>query len=81
MTYYPSHPTSAMSISTARLTTATLAGRLAGAASRIARRGTGASIQGEVMLKLDPGALGKLLVASESRLCQAPMARPRPRTS
>ena len=54
-------PTSAMSISTARLTAATLAGRLVGAASRIARRGTGASIQGKVMLKLDPGALGKLL--------------------
>ncbi len=54
-------PTSAMSISSARLTAATLAGRLAGAASRIARRGTGASIQGKVMLKLDPGALGKLL--------------------
>jgi lipid II isoglutaminyl synthase (glutamine-hydrolysing) len=50
-----------VSISTARLTAATLAGRLAGAASRIARRGTGASIQGKVILKLDPGALGKLL--------------------
>jgi lipid II isoglutaminyl synthase (glutamine-hydrolysing) len=43
------------------MTAATLAGRLAGAASRIARRGTGASIQGKVILKLDPGALGKLL--------------------
>jgi lipid II isoglutaminyl synthase (glutamine-hydrolysing) len=50
-----------MSISTARLTAAALAGRLAGVASRIARRGTGASIQGKVMLKLDPSALGKLL--------------------
>jgi lipid II isoglutaminyl synthase (glutamine-hydrolysing) len=50
-----------MSASTARLTAAALAGRLAGAASRIARRGTGASIQGKVMLKLDPSALGKLL--------------------
>jgi UDP-N-acetylmuramyl tripeptide synthase len=49
-----------MSASTARLTVAALAGRLAGAASRIARRGTGASIQGKVMLKLDPSALGKL---------------------
>ena len=47
MTYYPSHPTSAVPISTARLTAATVAGRLAGAASRIARRGTGASIQGK----------------------------------
>ena len=27
----------------------------------MARRGTGASIQGKVMLKLDPSALGKLL--------------------
>jgi lipid II isoglutaminyl synthase (glutamine-hydrolysing) len=50
-----------MSMSTARLTAAALAGRLAGVASRIARRGTGASIQGKVMLKLDPSALGKLL--------------------
>ena len=50
-----------MSISTARLTAAILAGRLAGAASRFTRRGTGASIQGKVLLSLDPGALGKLL--------------------
>jgi len=50
-----------MSTSTARLTAATLAGRLAGAASRISGRGTGASIRGKVMLKLDPSALGKLL--------------------
>ena len=50
-----------MSMSSARLTAAALAGRLAGVASRIARRGTGASIQGKVMLKLDPSALGKLL--------------------
>ena len=50
-----------MSISTARLTAAILAGRLAGAASRFARQGTGASIQGKVLLSLDPGALGKLL--------------------
>ncbi|HLM22349.1 MAG TPA: Mur ligase family protein [Propionibacteriaceae bacterium] len=48
-------------MSTARLTAAALAGRLAGGASRMARRGTGASIQGKVMLKLDPSALGKLL--------------------
>ena len=32
-----------------------------GAASRLARRGTGASIRGKVMLKLDPSALSKLL--------------------
>src|SRR6188472_2890251 len=50
-----------MSISTARLTAATLAGRAAGAASRLARRGSGASIRGKVMLKIDPGALAKLL--------------------
>ena len=50
-----------MPISTARLTAATMAGRVAGAASRIARRGTGASIRGKVMLKLDPSALSKLL--------------------
>ena len=50
-----------MSISTARLTAATMAGRVAGAASRLARRGTGASIRGKVMLKLDPSALSKLL--------------------
>ena len=53
---------SAMSISTARLSAATYAGRLAGAASRLTGRGTGASIRGKVMLKLDPSALGKLLV-------------------
>src|SRR4029453_2762844 len=53
---------SAMSISTARLSAATYAGRLAGAASRLAGRGTGASIRGKVMLKLDPSALSKLLV-------------------
>jgi lipid II isoglutaminyl synthase (glutamine-hydrolysing) len=50
-----------MSISTARLTAATMAGRVAGVASRLARRGTGASIRGKVMLKLDPSALSKLL--------------------
>jgi UDP-N-acetylmuramyl tripeptide synthase len=61
MSYYPSRTMSAMSISTARLTAATLAGRAVGAASRLARRGTGASIRGKVMLKIDPGALAKLL--------------------
>jgi UDP-N-acetylmuramyl tripeptide synthase len=50
-----------MSIATARLSAATLAGRAAGAASRLARRGTGASIRGKVMLKIDPDALAKLL--------------------
>jgi lipid II isoglutaminyl synthase (glutamine-hydrolysing) len=53
---------SAMSVSTARLSAATFAGRLAGTASRLTRRGTGASIRGKVMLKIDPGALSKLLV-------------------
>jgi UDP-N-acetylmuramyl tripeptide synthase len=57
-----------MSISTARLTAATLAGRVAGAASRISRRGTGASIQGKVMLKLDPSALAKLLAGKRIAL-------------
>lgn len=38
-----------------------MAGRVAGVASRLARRGTGASIRGKVMLKLDPSALSKLL--------------------
>lgn len=38
-----------------------MAGRVAGMASRLARRGTGASIRGKVMLKLDPSALSKLL--------------------
>jgi UDP-N-acetylmuramoylalanine-D-glutamate ligase len=57
-----------MSISTARLTAATAAGRLAGTASRIARRGTGASIRGKVMLKLDPSALAKLLVGKRIAL-------------
>ena len=50
-----------MSIATARLSAATLAGRAVGAASRLARRGTGASIRGKVMLKIDPDALAKLL--------------------
>jgi UDP-N-acetylmuramyl tripeptide synthase len=68
MTSFPSHPTGVTSISTARLTAATVAGRLAGAASRIARRGTGASIQGRVMLKLDPSALRKLLVGKRIAL-------------
>jgi len=45
----------------ARLTAATWAGRLASVASRLARRGSGASIQGKVMLTLDPQALAKLV--------------------
>ncbi len=45
----------------ARLTAATWAGRVAAVASRIAGRGSGASIRGTVMLKLDPQALAKLL--------------------
>jgi lipid II isoglutaminyl synthase (glutamine-hydrolysing) len=52
---------SATSISTARLSAATFAGRLAGTASRLTRRGSGASIRGKVMLKIDPSALSKLL--------------------
>ena len=45
----------------ARLRAATWAGRVAAVASRLARRGSGASIQGKVMLTLDPRALAKLL--------------------
>jgi UDP-N-acetylmuramyl tripeptide synthase len=37
------------------------AGRIAGTTSRVARRGTGASIRGQVMLAVDPRALTKLL--------------------
>lgn len=44
-----------------RLGAATLAGRLAAAASRMSGRGSGASIRGQIMLKVDPEALGKLL--------------------
>ena len=44
-----------------RLAAATAAGRLAARASRLAGRGTGAAIQGQVMLKADPQALAKLL--------------------
>lgn len=45
----------------ARLAAAVWAGRGAARASRIAGRGSGGSIQGQVMLALDPGALTKLL--------------------
>jgi UDP-N-acetylmuramyl tripeptide synthase len=45
----------------ARLAAATVAGRLAATASRIAGRGSGASIKGRVMMTLDPAALRKLL--------------------
>jgi UDP-N-acetylmuramyl tripeptide synthase len=44
-----------------RLGLATAAGRLAAVASRLAGRGSGASIRGQVMMRLDPGALAKLL--------------------
>lgn len=44
-----------------RLTAATAAGRMAAIASRLAGRGSGTSIRGQVMLWLDPDALGKLL--------------------
>jgi len=59
---------SAVSISSARLSAATYAGRLAGTASRLARRGTGASIRGKVMLKIDPSALQKLLAGKRIAL-------------
>ncbi len=45
----------------ARLRGAIWAGRLAAVASRVAGRGSGASIRGQVMMRLDPDALGKLL--------------------
>ena len=45
----------------ARLTGAIWAGRLAAVASRLAGRGSGASIRGQVMMRLDPQALAKLL--------------------
>jgi UDP-N-acetylmuramyl tripeptide synthase len=45
----------------ARLLAATTAGRLAQLASRIAGRGSGASIRGQVMMRLDPAALAKLV--------------------
>ena len=44
-----------------RLLAATTAGRLAQVASRVAGRGSGASIRGQVMVRLDPAALAKLL--------------------
>ncbi|WP_375387294.1 MurT ligase domain-containing protein [uncultured Amnibacterium sp.] len=44
-----------------RLRGAIWAGRLAAVASRVAGRGSGASIRGQVMMRLDPEALAKLL--------------------
>lgn len=46
---------------TARLAVASLAGRLASYASRVAGRGTGTAIRGQVMLRIDPRAMAKLL--------------------
>jgi lipid II isoglutaminyl synthase (glutamine-hydrolysing) len=45
-----------------------MAARFAGAASRITRRDTRASIQGMVLLKLDPSASGKLFVGKRMAL-------------
>ena len=45
----------------ARLLAATTAGRLAQLASRVTGRGSGASIRGQVMMRLDPAALAKLV--------------------
>lgn len=45
----------------ARLALATTAGRLAAFASQRLGRGSGASIRGQIMMKVDPGALGKLV--------------------
>jgi len=57
-----------MSIPRNRITAATLAARFAGVASQITRRGTGASIQRKVLLKLDPSALGELLAGKRIAL-------------
>lgn len=48
-------------VSGLRLVAAIAAGQVAALGSRLAGRGTGASIRGQVMLKADPKALGKLL--------------------
>lgn len=45
----------------ARLTAANWAGSVAARAARLARRGSGHSIRGQVMLRLDPAALPKLM--------------------
>ena len=45
----------------ARLALALAAGSLAGAASRLARRGSGASIRGQLLMKVAPDALANLL--------------------
>jgi ribosomal protein S27AE len=45
----------------ARLAVALAAGSLAGAASRLAGRGSGASIRGQIMMKVAPDALANLL--------------------
>ncbi len=48
-------------LSRSRLAVASAAGGLAAVASKAAGRGSGASIRGQVLLRLDPQALGKLL--------------------
>ncbi|HHV20483.1 MAG TPA: DUF1727 domain-containing protein [Propionibacterium sp.] len=48
-------------LSRLRLNTAVAAGALAATASRLARRGSGASIRGQVMQRIDPASLSKLL--------------------
>jgi UDP-N-acetylmuramyl tripeptide synthase len=59
----PQHALSAplRSAGRVRLFAAVTAGRLAQVASRVAGRGSGASIRGQVMMRLDPAALAKLL--------------------
>ncbi|ROR53680.1 UDP-N-acetylmuramyl tripeptide synthase [Luteococcus japonicus] len=54
-------PRTPISLSDARLQAALAAGRAAALASRLAGKGSGASIRGQVMMKVDPQALGKLL--------------------
>jgi UDP-N-acetylmuramyl tripeptide synthase len=55
------HPAHLTPVARARLAVATAAGRLAAFASRVAGRGTGTAIRGQVMLTVDPQALAKLL--------------------
>lgn len=57
----PGAPSGLGPASRLRLATAVGAGRLAATLSRLAGRGSGASIRGQVMTRIDPEALAKLL--------------------
>ncbi|MEL4505263.1 MurT ligase domain-containing protein [Luteococcus sp. H138] len=54
-------PRSPFALSDARLRAALVAGRAAALASRLTGKGSGASIRGQVLTRIDPDALGKLL--------------------